>query len=331
MSGWYRTGTISLINGSAIITGAGTDFIVGAAAGEGLMAPDGKTYEIASINSSTQLTLGSIYLGSTASAQPYSIIPSQSYLRDLAAQAAALVVSYQTVKDTLGAGIFPDGTLASTAFQFTADPNTGLRHPSADTLAVVTGGVDRITVSNTAIAATLPITVSGVAVPTVSSADTLTNKTLTAPVINSGSGSLTAVSLNGFDQGQSNAQLAYAIDYAMDQAAQANKRVSDATTFQTQRGTANFTQSASTAIVRTYATATVSLPKAYKNTDYQVVVDVESATPGLGFEGQITVQSRSVNSFVLQMSGSATACAVRWKAMHPNAENRVQAVLPTAQ
>jgi len=183
MSGWYRTGTISLINGSAIITGAGTDFIVGAAAGEGLMAPDGKTYEIASINSSTQLTLGSIYLGSTASAQPYSIIPSQSYLRDLAAQAAALVASYQTVKDTLGAGIFPDGTLASTSLQFTADPNTGLRHPSADTLAVVTGGVDRITVSNTAIAATLPITVSGVAVPTVSSADTLTNKTLTSPVL----------------------------------------------------------------------------------------------------------------------------------------------------
>jgi hypothetical protein len=125
--------------------------------------------------------------------------------------------------------------------------------------------------------------------------------------------------------------LTFALNYALDQAAMANKRVSDATSFQTQTGTASFTQSASTDIVRTYATATVTLPKAFKNTDYQVVIDPVTATPALGWQGEITVQSRSVNSFVLQMSGSATACSVRWKTLHPNAENRVHVVLPTAQ
>lgn len=148
---------------------------------------------------------------------------------------------------------------------------------------------------------------------------TLTNKTITDPTI------------DGVKYLATQSQLTFAVDYALDQAAMANKRVSDATTFQTQTGTASFTQAASTEMTRTYATATVTLPKAFKNTDYQVVIDPVSATPALGFEGQITVQSRSVNSFVLQMSGSATACSVRWKALHPNAEGRAHVVLPTAQ
>jgi hypothetical protein len=173
--------------------------------------------------------------------------------------------------------------------------------------------------------------VAGVPVITTSSASTLTNKTLTSPTINGGVATLTSLSVNGADQTQTDSALTFAIGYAMDQAAQANERVTDATSYQTQTGTASFTQSSSNEVTRTYATATVSLPKPYKNTDYQVVVESVSATPMLGFEGQITVQSRSINSFVLQMSGSATACSVRWKAMHPNAEMRVQAVLPTAQ
>ena len=175
-------------------------------------------------------------------------------------------------------------------------------------------------------------------------ATTLTNKTLTSPVISGGTinnaviggttpnaGAFTTVSVNGADQGASNAQLTYTIAYALDQAAMANKRVTDATSYQNQTGVASFTQSASSALIRTYATATVSLSKAYPNTDYQVIVEPVSATPALGFEGQITVQSRAVNSFVLQMSGSATACSVRWKVKHNNPEGRVQVVAPTAQ
>jgi hypothetical protein len=96
--GFYRTGTISLTNGSVSVTGTGTDFIGGATIGECLQAPDGKLYEILSIQSSTALTLGQPYLGATASGQTYSIVPTQSYIRDLAGQVATLVNSYSATK-----------------------------------------------------------------------------------------------------------------------------------------------------------------------------------------------------------------------------------------
>jgi hypothetical protein len=56
---WYRTGTISLTNGSTAVTGSGTAWISNAAVGEALLAPDGKLYEIANIASDTSITLGS--------------------------------------------------------------------------------------------------------------------------------------------------------------------------------------------------------------------------------------------------------------------------------
>lgn len=96
---FYRTGTIALTNGSAAVTGTGTNFLTGTAIGECLQAPDGKLYEILTINSATSITLGQNYLGSTASGQTYSIVPTQSYIRDLAGQAATLVNSFQTTKD----------------------------------------------------------------------------------------------------------------------------------------------------------------------------------------------------------------------------------------
>lgn len=143
---WYRTGTISLTNGSTAITGSGTDFIANAAIGEGLLAPDGKVYEIAAIVSATSLTLGSNYLGSNASGQTYAIIPSQSYIRDLASQAAVLVNAYQSVKDNAGSGKFGDGTVGSPGIQFTSDSDTGLRRTGANAMAMVAGGADQLTV-----------------------------------------------------------------------------------------------------------------------------------------------------------------------------------------
>lgn len=176
---WYRASTISLTNGSTAVTGAATDFIANCAVGEGLLAPDGKVYEIAAIVSATALTLGSAYLGSTASGQSYAIIPSQSYLRDLALQAATLVNDYQSVLDSAGAGKFGDGTLGSPGIQFSSDSNSGIRRTGTDALAVVTGGVDRITVDAAgAVAVVASLSVAGSAVPTIASTSTLTNKTL---------------------------------------------------------------------------------------------------------------------------------------------------------
>jgi len=106
---FYRTGTISLTNGSNAVIGAGTDFLLGASIGECVQAPDGKLYEILKINCAQGTTvvlgvtlpsieLGQPYLGATASGQAYSIVPTQSYIRDLAGQAATLVNGYGDTK-----------------------------------------------------------------------------------------------------------------------------------------------------------------------------------------------------------------------------------------
>jgi hypothetical protein len=74
---WYKTGTITVTNGSPTITGAGTLWVdVGTLnPGDILTGPDGKLYEILSISSNTGITLASNYLGGTLSAQAYSIMP----------------------------------------------------------------------------------------------------------------------------------------------------------------------------------------------------------------------------------------------------------------
>ena len=112
---WYRTGTVSVTNGSTTVTGSGTSWIAGVGIGEAFYGPDGRIYEIANIVSATQLTLGSAYLGSNQTGQSYQIVPTQSYIRDLAAQAAQLVADYAGIASNAGTGKFGDGMLASPA------------------------------------------------------------------------------------------------------------------------------------------------------------------------------------------------------------------------
>ena len=138
---WYRTGTISLTNGSTTVTGSGTTWIANAGIGEALYAPDGRLYEIANIASDTSITLGSAYLGTTASAQPYVLVPSQSYIRDLASQAADLVNNYSTIYNTVGQGKFADGTLANPAIRFSDDLDTGFFRSATNEVTFVAGGV----------------------------------------------------------------------------------------------------------------------------------------------------------------------------------------------
>ena len=138
---WYRTGTISLTNGSTAVAGSGTAWISNAAVGEALLAPDGKLYEISNIGSNTSITLGSAYLGTTQSGQAYVIVPSQSYIRDLAAQAASLVNNYSTFYNTVGQGKFTDGAVATPAISFSNDTNTGLYRSEADEVTLVANGV----------------------------------------------------------------------------------------------------------------------------------------------------------------------------------------------
>jgi len=144
---WYRTGTVAVTNNSNVITGTGTSWVDGAAVGETFLGPDAQVYEITSIVSGTSLRISPNYKGSTATVQAYAIMPTQGYLRDLAAQAAALVNSYQAVRDGAGAGKFAAGAVTEPSLRGTADENTGLNIPGADILQLITNGVVRLQIA----------------------------------------------------------------------------------------------------------------------------------------------------------------------------------------
>lgn len=157
---WYKTGTATVTNGSTTVTGSGTSWIVGVGIGEAFYAPDGRIYEIANIVSATQLTLGSNYLGTTASGQAYQIVPTQSYIRDLAAQAAQLVADYAGIASNAGAGKFGDGTIASPGVQFVSDSNLGIRRAGADDMRLVANGADQVQITGTATTFLTPSAIS---------------------------------------------------------------------------------------------------------------------------------------------------------------------------
>ncbi len=74
---WYKTGTTTFTNGSPTVVGASTFWVDAGVLNPGdiVAAPDGKFYEILSIQSNTGLTLASNYLGTTASGAAYAIMP----------------------------------------------------------------------------------------------------------------------------------------------------------------------------------------------------------------------------------------------------------------
>ncbi|WP_022681147.1 tail fiber domain-containing protein [Sphingobium bisphenolivorans] len=141
---WYNAGTVAVTNNSTAVTGSGTAWVGNVDAGQSLIGPDGLPYEIASVNSATSITLATGYRGATASGQAYRIMPVQGYLRDLALQAADLVLSFATVRDGVGQGKFADGTVGTPGVRFANDEDTGLYRPGANSLAFVVGGSEAI-------------------------------------------------------------------------------------------------------------------------------------------------------------------------------------------
>lgn len=137
---WYKAGTVSVTNGSTAVTGNLTQWVDNATQGQSFIGPDGGNYEIASITTATALTLARPYLGPTASGAAYAIMPVQGYQRDLTIQAAQLLVNYATMRDTIGAGIFPAGDVETPGFRFSGDENTGITQTGPDTFAIVVGG-----------------------------------------------------------------------------------------------------------------------------------------------------------------------------------------------
>lgn len=147
---WNSTGTVSVTNGSPVVTGAGTVFsFPNAQPGQAFVGPNGLPMEIASVDSASQITLARPYGGGTAAGQPFTILPTQSFANDLALAFAGFKNTFGGILDTVGQGMFPDGTVAAPGIRFAADQDTGFRRIGANGAAIVTGGVDRLAVDAT--------------------------------------------------------------------------------------------------------------------------------------------------------------------------------------
>ncbi|MFA6015904.1 MAG: tail fiber domain-containing protein [Gallionellaceae bacterium] len=95
---WYKTGTISVTNGSSTVYGSGTLFVdIGILnPGDMWLAPDEKQYEILSFQSNTEFTLVGAYLGTTVSGASYAIVPIGLLPSTLAQQVKATLTTANT-------------------------------------------------------------------------------------------------------------------------------------------------------------------------------------------------------------------------------------------
>lgn len=149
MATWLRSGSVDVTNGASTINFTGVDIIAsGVRTGDAFHAPDGKVYEINKINTATQAALAQNYLGATAATQAYAIQPTRGVIKQLTDEVRTLISQVEAQVDGILSGRFPDGTVGAPSFTNTGDTDTGLFFPADDTLAAVTGGVERWRLSN---------------------------------------------------------------------------------------------------------------------------------------------------------------------------------------
>ncbi|MGP6426303.1 hypothetical protein [Pseudomonas pharyngis] len=99
---WYKSGTVSVVQNSNAVIGAGTAFIANARVGDAFRGPDGGWYEVTNIASDTALSIAPVYQGTTNSSGVYALAPMQGYVKDSADALRALVNQFGGVMAVLG-------------------------------------------------------------------------------------------------------------------------------------------------------------------------------------------------------------------------------------
>ncbi len=144
----HDLGSVAVTNGSATVTGSGTNWFGALQVGWMFRGPDGLVYAIDSVVSDSELTLSAPYTGATASGQAYFCFPTMSLAGDLAAAFRAIQSEFQDKIDTALAGIYPFGTSGAPGLRFQGDADTGMRRIASNRLGLVTGGIDALTLEN---------------------------------------------------------------------------------------------------------------------------------------------------------------------------------------
>lgn len=99
---WYKAGTVSVVQNSNAVLGAGTAFILNGRVGDAFRGPDGGWYEITNIVSDTAMSISPNYQGANNSGGVYAIAPMQGYVKDSADALRALVNQYGAKLAALG-------------------------------------------------------------------------------------------------------------------------------------------------------------------------------------------------------------------------------------
>lgn len=98
----YTTGTISLTNGSATVTGSGTTFIAGDVGKVLRVVGENTFYRISSYSSATSVTLASNYTGTTGSGKTYVIYRAWTdQWKDFTTEISSLVTPTDVYEDTV--------------------------------------------------------------------------------------------------------------------------------------------------------------------------------------------------------------------------------------
>jgi hypothetical protein len=135
---------VAVTNGSATITGTGTAWLDAVQQGWAFYGPDGRPYQVLTVNSNTSITLARNYAGTTTTGAQYDIVPTQALVRTLAQRVADLIATYSGFVTTRLAGLFGAGSASTPGVAREGDANTGVFWPADDALAVATGGVERM-------------------------------------------------------------------------------------------------------------------------------------------------------------------------------------------
>lgn len=130
---WYRTGTVDITQGSANVTGVGTNWkTAGIQPGDVFMVGNSVLYEIAQVVSNTSIALHSAFQGATGTAQNYSILRNfaGTMQAQIAAQVSELVNKYESYIDTELQQIV--GPAGPTSFPYMGTWATGRQYNALD-------------------------------------------------------------------------------------------------------------------------------------------------------------------------------------------------------
>lgn len=99
---WQRAGTVAVQNGSTTVVGSNADFAASSRNGDSFIGPDGATYEVSNVASSTVISILPAYKGPTVSGAGYAIMPVQGYDKMLSDAFNTLVNQFGTKLAALG-------------------------------------------------------------------------------------------------------------------------------------------------------------------------------------------------------------------------------------